>query len=1456
MRFRHLALPTLLGLLALIVLAVPHAGATYYPGDIVVSTSDTRSGQTIDIAGSIYIQSGASASWTDVNVTFNSTSPSAHGIYIDGSTNVDFLRVNIGIVPGTTLYWFRVNASANFQAESSDFGWMNGSATDPGASATGPLTDFSALVGGVQVYSSAARIGNSTIHDGRGTNLYISGSAPRINNNHIFDARYIPFEYATSYSAPRQTSDYRAVAACVVQASGAADLDTNRIERCGAESSANATDLGGSGASQATSNLRLVGAGVVALGGVPSMIRDGILEIANFSSASRSFTLGNVSVTQNLVRLASWGGLFKGVGGAVVGGGFVSGVGTALEFYQDGTYSGGMATFDLYSVNFNGSYTTGLQAQFRDHNQAVSFTVDGFAFGPGPAFAAVVQFINLGNSHSAILKNSAVDTNGAGVGFDLYDAGSTGTPSMEVASNTFARVRAPISIHLEGLDAGASLNINHNTFDQTSGVSNVSATPTQRGAIDVRWVNVLLGTLDLKVDSNTITTQNWQMGGSFGAGITLYSSQSHQLVTNFFVRGNAISNVSEGLYIYENYGVYPQSSSFNISSNTIRVASDYGMYLFSSSNAGTSAPDLDFNTIDRAQSYAVIWQISSGTISASTFGNNTVLGTGTSRCCGLYFVGNANKWPLTLSDTNVSNSSFGLLLSQVNAYIIKSNISANGQGISCTDCTARLEGVEIYELSAQVSGIGAEVNKFNQFQATRVQWQGAGGLLITSGNLYLKWIAGDGSTKATIPLDASGAVPSRWIAAWHKTAGVGDVYGNLTPQIQVGSDLISGLNIPFQKDYLGNVTIMDPETPTLTFTTPGPGSQLRTHSVVVKGSVSDRTTGVEVVQISGDGVNFTNVSQYDQLSGLWEHTVVFPADGVYTISIRAWDRARWAITFGDYSTGFREVNITGLVVDTRAPAVQITDPSFDFTTRDTTYVVQGFASDGPGGSVQVFRFTFNGADLPASLVGAGYFTVTVTGLREGPNIISVLATDLAGNTNVATRTIVLDTIPPHLIITSPLNNSYTNRQGIAISGENEQDVVLEVNGQVFAAFPYPFTLRQGTNHIWIKATDRGNNTENIELIVTLDRTAPTVIFTVPSRFPLSTRDPHVVIAGNASEEIGSLVVDGVSYPLNRASPTAFSIELYLEDGPHSPLLAITDLANNTLELNAGPIIVDTTPPSLRVDSPADNAVTSSRTLTFLGRTDPNAALRVTSPSGESAWDVNPVTGEFTYTDTRATDGVFPYTFAATDAVGNVHKLQVTVTVDTTKPVIEVLGIDPEQQTTSPFVNFHGTVSPGATLKVIVRKPDGSVNVNGEPVAVDCGTVQGAACTYNFDLQFDGGQTTVTLVATDQAGNQEAREVHVLRTVEAAPVATSVAPYLAIVGLLIGLATLPLWLSRYRSKANAKDPTMGLGEKREKAQAPAQAPAPELVVEDHPQDMYANDAMARQVRAPRPPRGGM
>src|SRR6185295_11434003 len=104
-----------------------------------------------------------------------------------------------------------------FSAQQCDFGWMNGTGADPGAGGTAGTTSFGSLVGGVQIYATGTvAIGNSSIHDGLGTNVYVLDSAPRIDRTHIFDANYLMYEYSSSYAAPTQTSNWRGVAVCVM----------------------------------------------------------------------------------------------------------------------------------------------------------------------------------------------------------------------------------------------------------------------------------------------------------------------------------------------------------------------------------------------------------------------------------------------------------------------------------------------------------------------------------------------------------------------------------------------------------------------------------------------------------------------------------------------------------------------------------------------------------------------------------------------------------------------------------------------------------------------------------------------------------------------------------------------------------------------------------------------------------------------------------------------------------------------------------------------------------------------------------------------------------------------------------------------------------------------------------------------------------------------------------------
>ena len=1458
MRFRHLAYPILLAALTLILWALPPAGAvTYIPGDLVIAGSDPRSDDTIYVDGSVIVGPTGDVSWSNVTLLFNSTGPTPRGLYVDGA--VTFQDVTVSAAPGMDAWWFTINPSASFEAQGCDFSRMNGTAADPGASGTALSTNFASVVGGVQIYSDNAHIGNSSVHDGLGTNIYVSGASPRIDGNRIFDARYIAFQYSTSYAAPRQTSNFRAVAVCVLLASGQADVSNNRIEGCGSLASANETDPGSAGATEATSNMRLVGAGVVVLGGLPTLRQDGVLNIAAVTPSSRSFSWGGLNVTQNFFKIASWGFLFKNAGGATMSGGFAGGADTALEILDNAGYSGGAIVFDLFSLNLNGTYNTGLQANFGGLSQQVTLTVDTFTFGPAQQAAAAVRFTGMTGAHSVTVTNSQVDHISAAAGISIEDQGSSGRPTFTLSYNRLSRQVAPISMHLQSLTGGAIVQIHNNTITDTAGAYNGTATPYYRGGIDLRWVSLSGGALSLIVEDNRVYNQTWQLAGSENAGFTAWSQGSSGVTASYFVQRNIFSNVSYGVHFYENYGANAQSSTMTIRGNVVQSASNYGMYVYSfSTGGGNIDPAFDWNFFDHAASYALYWYIYSGNVAQRAFTNNTVYGFSTTSSYGLYFqFGSANKWALSLWDTTVFNTSTGLTFTQVLANVYRSDVSNTGTGIICSDCVARLEDTAIYPLSASASGTGAEVTLYQRFGSPRVQWQADGGMLLTAGNLYVRWMAGSSPLQlAVFPLDATSTLANRSIPGWRTTQTLQERYENLTPFTKVGENEVSGLTIPFSQAFWGNITLVDPELPSLTVTTPGADSQIRARALVVKGAVSDMTTGVEVVQISGDGVNFANVSTFDALLGTWEHTLGFGADGVYKIYIRAWDRARWNVTFGNFSTGFRELNITGIVIDTLSPRLAILDPGADLTTRFTSYTVRGQATDENG--IAVFVFTFNGAQVQATVSpSTGGFDVPLSNFEEGPNLITVVATDRAGNTNVATRTIILDTTPPHLIVTNPLNNSFTNRAGVEVNGEVESDVVLYIN-DVPHTFPFTFPLRQGPNTIWVNATDRGGNTVSELRVVELDLTAPTLAFVQPARFPFATRDPHVVIQVRASEPIALLLVNNVSYPLPSTPPRNFTFELYLEDGSHSVLVHVRDRANNSMEANAGPIIVDTVAPSLRVDAPVDHSVQTSRNVNIRGRTDPSAFVNVTTPGGRfPATDFNPITGEFGYPDTRTSDGVVVYLIEATDAVGNTVALSLQVQVDSTPPVIEVLGLQGEQITEDEVMNFHGTVSPGTVLTVTVQSADPTLSMAGKPVALSCTGAQGADCTFNFNLKIAEGLSTISLLATDLAGNQAPREIHVKREAAAAPAdpgSSSLAPLLALLGLAVGLAFIPFWSRRLRANAEAENPGLSL-RPQEAAHVEAAAPVAPEPVEEAPHDMYAQDAMMRRPRAPRPPHGG-
>ncbi len=162
-----------------------------------------------------------------------------------------------------------------------------------------------------------------------------------------------------------------------------------------------------------------------------------------------------------------------------------------------------------------------------------------------------------------------------------------------------------------------------------------------------------------------------------------------------------------------------------------------------------------------------------------------------------------------------------------------------------------------------------------------------------------------------------------------------------------------------------------------------------------------------------------------------------------------------------------------VTLDTVKPVVAITAPQQGAALNTRTITVSGSIDD-PTASV-----TVNGL---SALSSGGTWTLEGFVLQEGSNTLLVEARDAAGNKGSANVTVILDTIPPVVTITAPLDALYTNMVQVAVTGTvNEEVVSVTVNGvaaslsttlHASSTFFGTLALTEGANSIIVTAVEQ------------------------------------------------------------------------------------------------------------------------------------------------------------------------------------------------------------------------------------------------------------------------------------------------------------------------------------------------------------------------------------------------
>lgn len=291
---------------------------------------------------------------------------------------------------------------------------------------------------------------------------------------------------------------------------------------------------------------------------------------------------------------------------------------------------------------------------------------------------------------------------------------------------------------------------------------------------------------------------------------------------------------------------------------------------------------------------------------------------------------------------------------------------------------------------------------------------------------------------------------------------------------------------------------------------------------------------VKSVQAIINGV--TTTLTLNSSTGFYEGSVTAPdkssynvnSGHYYPVTIKAMDDAGNTTTVNDTDSSLGS-SLKLTVKEKTAPVITITSPTESAKLTNNKPTIQWKVTDADSGvnpdtiSITIDSGSKITSGITKTAITNGYqctYAIS-TALSDGTHTIKINASDYDGN--AATQKTVnfsVDTVPPTLSVTSPVNNLITNSKTVSVAGTTNdatsspvtltvklnsgtaETVTVSSNG----AFSKSLTLAEGTNTIVITAKDSAGKTSSITRTVTYDAQAPVISEVNVTPNPASTGD--------------------------------------------------------------------------------------------------------------------------------------------------------------------------------------------------------------------------------------------------------------------------------------------------------------------------------------------------------------
>lgn len=498
-------------------------------------------------------------------------------------------------------------------------------------------------------------------------------------------------------------------------------------------------------------------------------------------------------------------------------------------------------------------------------------------------------------------------------------------------------------------------------------------------------------------------------------------------------------------------------------------------------------------------------------------------------------------------------------------------------------------------------------------------------------------------------------------------------------------------------------------TPTLTVIQPVDGAKLTESDVVVSGTATD----AKKLTVNGAEVTLG-------ADGTFKSTVTLK-EGENSIAVSASNDA------GSVSQTVK-VTYSSTPADVVPPVLTVTSPAGNSITNQPSTMVSGTTEDDA-------KVTINGASVTAS---GGAFSSPYT-LTEGTNMLTVVAMDAAGNKTTQSVQVTLDSLPPMLTVTYPMDNFISNSPSVTLTGITDAGAKVTVGSTQTDAdaggnFTVMLVLTDGDNTISIKAVDKAGNIATAMKKVTYKSSPFYLTVSQPADSSLTNQTSAQVIG--FTDPSATVTINGVQTTVLPSGNFQVDVPLATE-GLNTITVQAKDSTGAILNV-VKQVTRDTIAPMLTVSTPSNGFLTNNPVAIVTGAAEADAAVTINGTPATNS-------GSFAQTATL-TEGSNMVAVEAKDKAGNVSKVIVTGTLDSIAPILTMSEPPDGAQTFKSQVKLLGFTEADAVLKI-----------NG----IQTTLLSGGTLDKCQDLTIGGNTFTVT--STDKAGNVATVVKQVTRT---------------------------------------------------------------------------------------------